>query len=115
MRVAFNAQFAAPDWPEPLGQAHNYYINVAAETGALGLIAFLALTGLALYLGWRVAHEAVLARAPSRALALGFFAVLVALTVHNLTDDLFVHAIELQVAMCIGCLLALKVQKQRTA
>ncbi|HLZ22578.1 MAG TPA: O-antigen ligase family protein [Ktedonobacterales bacterium] len=108
------ARFAAADWPEPLGHAHNYYINVAAETGALGLLTFLAFTVVTLYLGWCVAHTAVLARAPARALALGLFAVLVALTIHNLTDDLFVHAIELQVALCIGCLLALKVQKLPT-
>ena len=114
----YNAAYAqflvSPDWAEPLGQAHNYYINVAAETGALGLIAFLALTAVTLYLGWHVAHTAVLARSASRALALGFFAALVALAIHNLTDDLFVHAMELQVALCIGCLLALKVQQRHT-
>lgn len=109
------ARFAVPGWPEPLGQAHNYYINVAAETGIIGLLAFLALTALTIYLGWRVAHAAVLARESSRALALGFFAVLVALAVHNLTDDLFVHAMELLVALCIGSLLALMVQARRTA
>lgn len=106
------AQFALPDWPEPLGQAHNYYINVAAETGVLGLVAFLALVAVSLYLGWRVAHAAVLAGAAGRALALGLLAALVALTVHNLTDDLFVHGMELQVALCIGCLLALRLNKQ---
>lgn len=106
------AQFGLPDWPEPLGQAHNYYINVAAETGLLGLVAFLALVAVMLYLGWRVAHAAVLAKEAARALALGLLAVLVALTVHNLTDDLFVHGMELQVALCIGCLLALRANKQ---
>ena len=109
------AQVAVSGWAEPLGQSHNYYINVAAETGVLGLLAFLALTAVTLYLGWRVAHAAVIRRAPNCALALGFFAALVALAVHNLTDDLFVHAMELQVALCIGCLLALKVQERRAA
>lgn len=102
-------------WPEGLGQAHNYYINVAAETGAVGLLVFLALVVVMLLLGWRATHPRVRttsAPATGWALALGLFAVLVALTVHNLTDDLFVHGMELQAALCIGCLLRLKEQRQ---
>jgi O-antigen ligase len=126
------SQYAVACWPEPLGHAHNYYINVAAETGILGLVTFLALVVAALYLGWRATHPATngplwtkLPNAPaarlrwllgpagptsamtSRALAIGFAAVIVALCVHNLTDDLFVHAMELQFALCLGCLLRL--------
>ncbi len=125
-------QYAIACWPEPLGHAHNYYINVAAETGALGLLAFLGLVAAALYLGWRATHPANASRlwsrlpnAPtariawllgpagpaspttSQALAIGFAAVIVALSIHNLTDDLFVHAMELQFAMSLGCLLRL--------
>ncbi|MGZ3582910.1 MAG: O-antigen ligase family protein [Ktedonobacterales bacterium] len=102
-------------WPESLGQAHNYYINVAAETGAIGLLAFIALVVVVLLLGWRATHPRV-GNAPSPAtgwaLALGLFAVLVALTAHNLTDDLFVHGMELQAALSIGCLLRLKDQSK---
>lgn len=111
------ARYAVPCWPEPLGHAHNYYINAAAETGSLGLLAFLALVAAALYLGWRATHPThptsshaqITAQitAHSRALALGLFAVIVALCVHNLTDDLFVHAMELQFALSLGCLLTL--------
>ena len=42
---------------------------------------------------------------PRQALALGLLAALVALTIHNLTDDLFVHAMEQQFALVLGCLL----------
>jgi O-antigen ligase len=113
------ARYACPDWPESLGHAHNYYINAAAETGIIGLAAFLCLTAALLYLGWRAsrvripsplsatASSLTASSAPLRALALGFFAVVVALTVHNLTDDLFVHAMELQVALTTACLLRL--------
>jgi hypothetical protein len=41
------------------------------------------------------------------ALALGLFAALVAFDVHSLTDDLFVHGMELQFALCTACLLCL--------
>ncbi|WIG61387.1 MAG: hypothetical protein OJF49_004135 [Ktedonobacterales bacterium] len=124
------AQFATnlSVWPESLGHAHNYYINVAAETGALGLLAFLAASGAMLWLGWRAtratrastgrpyggvaagdagAGMGMGAGVPVRALALGLFAALVALMVHNLTDNLFVHDMETQVALCVVCLLCL--------
>ncbi|HKV85640.1 MAG TPA: O-antigen ligase family protein [Ktedonobacterales bacterium] len=110
-------RFACADWPIPLGHAHNYYINTAAELGVIGLAAFLALVGCALALGWRAARRGsnddgaknVLPSfgAAPRALAIGLLAVLVAVTIHNLTDDLFVHAMELQMAICAGCLIRL--------
>ena len=46
-------------------------------------------------------------RVPVRALAIGLFAVVVALLAHNLTDDLFVHGMDVQFALVIACLLAL--------
>ncbi|MEO7003780.1 MAG: O-antigen ligase family protein [Ktedonobacterales bacterium] len=109
--------YAIACWPEPLGHAHNYYINVAAETGLLGLLAFLALVAAALYAGWRATHLAQTAQSATthmtevaalrRALGIGFFAVVVALCAHNVTDDLYVHAMELQFALSLGCLLML--------
>jgi hypothetical protein len=41
-----------------------------------------------------------------RAAAVGLFAVIVAFTVHNATDDLFVHSMELQFALYLAILLA---------
>jgi O-antigen ligase len=110
------ARYAVPGWPEPLGHAHNYYINAAAETGVLGLLAFLAVAAVALTLGWRTARArlglATAARRPAVGaeadLALGLLAVVVAVLVHSLTDDLFVHAMELTFALCLGLLLALR-------
>ena len=32
--------FALPHWYDPLGHAHNLYINFLAETGILGTVAF---------------------------------------------------------------------------
>ncbi|MBF6589195.1 MAG: O-antigen ligase family protein [Ktedonobacterales bacterium] len=99
-------RYAVPGWPEALGHAHNYYINAAAETGVVGLLAFLALAAAALYAGGR-AVRAPRRDGATRALALGLLAVIVALLTHSLTDDLFVHGLELQLALCLGCLLRL--------
>ncbi len=104
-------------WPDSLGHAHNYYINTAAETGVLGLLTFLAFTACTLLAAWmlvrRVSSPGSHAASPSvgrdlapRALALGLFAVFVAFTVHNATDDLFVHGMELQFALYVACILA---------
>lgn len=104
------ARYALSDWPDALGHAHNYYINTIAETGMLGFLAFLALTLATFYLGWstvRRMRSMAGARSALHALALGFLATVVALAVHNLTDDLFVHAMELQLALTIGCQVAL--------
>lgn len=117
-RYAFNPSV----WPEALGHAHNYYINAAAETGLLGLLAFLVVAGAALTAGWRATHprqapttSAALATAarsrgasiPTRALAFGFFAVVAGFLAHNLTDDLFLHGMDTQLALSIACLLVL--------
>ncbi len=105
-------------WQEPLGHAHNYYINVGAETGVPGVLAFLALCVAALYAGWVAIRRSEVPRSgnvEARALALGFTAVVAALLVHNLTDDLFVHAMELQFALCLGCLVRLGAPGSSTA
>ncbi len=131
------ARYATSCWPDALGHAHNYYITAAAETGIVGLIAFLALTGTTFAIGAWATHASQLtplapsvadsrrsANAPhgaassasssyeatlAQALAIGFFAVVVALAVQNITDDLFVHAMELQFALCLAALLRLSV------
>jgi O-antigen ligase len=108
-------QYKVPGWDESLTHAHNYYINVAAETGGLGLLAFLAVMGAALYLGWRATRatdrlrsgQNTLTGADARALSIGFTAVIIALCVHNFTDNLFVHAMELQFGLTLGILLRL--------
>jgi hypothetical protein len=187
------ARYAVPEWHASLSQAHNYYINAAAETGAIGLAAFLALVAAMLYAAWRAAHahaltqpidspgnsasterplsssrlpfrsirgasgrepaasqraqraappdsipraanhstratsgtlaadrparirklllvgqplSAILAGSWTRALALGLLGVFVAVAVHSFVDDVFVHAIELQIALCMALAVA---------
>ena len=40
------------NWEESLGHAHNYYLNVLAETGIIGLIGYIAVFVNILFLTW---------------------------------------------------------------
>lgn len=115
-------QFKVPGWDESLTHAHNYYINAAAETGVLGLLAFLAVCAAALWVAFRATRMTdrsrggmgALASQDMRAVAIGCAAVIVALCIHNLTDDLFVHAMELQFGLTLGALLRLGMARPPT-
>lgn len=76
-------------WYAPLAHAHNYYINIAAESGLVGLTAYVLLLGSALWYSYatmRRAEDPVY-----RAALLGLLGALVATGLHNLFDVLYVH------------------------
>jgi putative inorganic carbon (HCO3(-)) transporter len=93
------SQYALPLWPVALGHAHNYYLNVAAEAGVVGLATYILLWGLAVFGAWRGCRRA---HAWEWGVALGVLGVLVHLGVHSLFDNLYVHAMYLQVAILLG-------------
>jgi len=95
------SRYAIGRWRDPLGHAHNYYLNIAAEAGVVGLLAYLLLFGACLFYAWRVVLHA---RGYGRALALGALGVLVHLSVHSLFDNLFVHSMNVQVGLVLGLL-----------
>jgi len=102
------SSYALPLWPLPLGHAHNYYLNIAAETGLVGLAAYMLLWGAALWKAWRDSRQA---SGWPLAIALAVLGMLVHLAVHNLFDNLFVHAMYLQVAILLGMAAASKQQQ----
>ena len=93
--------YAVGRWLDPLGHAHNFYLNVAAETGLLGLLAYSLFWLSAFWLGWRAVRHS---RGFERAVAAGCVGVLVHLSVHNLVDNLFVQGMYLHVAIVLGLL-----------
>ena len=97
--------YALPRWDDPLGHAHNYYLNVAAETGFVGLAAYSVLWTAAFWQGWRAVRGS---RGLWQSVAAGLLGMLVALSVHNLFDNLFVHGMAVQVGIGLGIVAAIQ-------
>ena len=98
-----------PGWKEPLGHAHNVLLNVTAETGLVGLVAYLAFLAVALWTCWRGAQAAGLhADNTGRAIALGVLGILCAKITHELLDNLWVHAMGLQIAISLALVFAVE-------
>jgi O-antigen ligase len=80
--------FALLNWPFPLGHAHNYYINIVAEVGVAGLLAYLVFWGAVFVQVIRILKSSDW---PRRGMALGLLAAWTAITVHHLVDKLYVN------------------------
>ncbi|MDQ3810537.1 MAG: O-antigen ligase family protein [Chloroflexota bacterium] len=92
------------NWPEALGHAHNYYLNMLAELGFVGGCLLLALLGLVF-----VRLGPALVRVGNRPdqtfwrpVLGGAVGGLVVFSVHNLFDSLFVHSVNVQIGVLLG-------------
>jgi O-antigen ligase len=100
-------RYALINWPAALGHAHNYYLNLLAEVGVTGLLAYLLLWGVI------VAQTVwVMSRLPwpDRGIALGLLAAWTALAVHHLVDKLYVNNIYLHLGAMIALLQLISLQ-----
>ncbi|MHB1133602.1 MAG: O-antigen ligase family protein [Chloroflexota bacterium] len=101
--VAAYPGFMMPGWPDPMGHAHNLYLTILAENGAIGLAAFLALWLGLLGAVWRALRAA--GSLPvwwRRALPLGVLGVLAQVSMHNFFDNLMVHGLNVQLALLLA-------------
>jgi O-antigen ligase len=87
-------------WSNALGHAHNYYLNIFAETGVLGLFTYLAFWGFVTARAARLAQQ----RNPRGWMALGIFASLMHIHVHHMVDNLFVSNLWLFMGVYLGLL-----------
>ena len=85
-------------WSFPLGHAHNYYINMAAEAGVVGLGAYLFFLAATFGLCARLWRTATTPWGRARS-ALGALGVMVTVAVQGFFDNVFVHGMEVQVAL----------------
>jgi putative inorganic carbon (hco3(-)) transporter len=86
-------------WPLALGHAHNSYLNLLAEVGVVGLVAYMIWLG-----GLVVGVIGALRRADGgpRALALGLLGAWTHLAVHSLVDYLLVNNVHLHVGVMVA-------------
>lgn len=106
-------------WIEPLGHAHNYYLNTFAELGIVGLAALLVFTvSVFVRLGQGIRRAStfrplLLARpsggagsglepALSRAMLVAALGAVLTFSAHNLFDNMFVHGIGVQFGLIFG-------------
>ncbi len=94
-------EYALINWPYPLGHAHNYYLNLLAEVGLTGIIAYLIFWAAVIWQAIRSLPRLPLAE---RGMMLGLLAAWAALTVHHLVDKLYVNNVYLH----LGVMLALQ-------
>lgn len=91
--------YALPGWEDPLGHAHNYYLHIAAEAGLLGLGAYGLFVLASFWHSWRAVAAL---SGPWQAMALGILGVLAAFGVHSLFDNLYVHGMNMHLAILLG-------------
>lgn len=103
-------KYALPKWDDPLGHAHNYYLNVLAEAGVLGFIPYLILWSAIFIV---IGRAALTARTWQQGVIAGAFGVLVTLSIHNFFDNLFVHAMYIQVGLTLGLVQGLQNKETR--
>lgn len=105
-----------PYWSDPLGHAHNIYINIAAETGLFGLLAYLGMLGSWVIVGLRAGRRLAPTEGASaergstpaltRAIAVGVVACVAAAGIHNLFDNLYVHGMNVHIGLLLGLMIA---------
>lgn len=89
------------NWEEPLGHAHNQYLNFLAETGVVGLVTYVAFWLIIFRVTW------LTLRHPdwnARAIAVGLLGCWTYIAVHSIFDNLFVNNLFLHVGVLLSVL-----------
>ena len=96
--------YALINWPFALGHAHNTYLTIAAETGTVGLFAYLILWATIFWKTWQATR---FTHGLNRGIAIGLLGAWTHLSVHHLLDNLFVNNMHIQIGIMLGLLAAI--------
>jgi putative inorganic carbon (hco3(-)) transporter len=92
------------NWYEPLGHAHNYYLNILAEAGIVGFLGYCMVWSAIIILSWQGRkHPDILARF----VTIGLLGTWIYLTIHSLFDNLYVNNLFLHMGLMLGILAVL--------
>ena len=89
------------NWEEPLGHAHNLYLNFLAETGVVGLAAYLAFWVLIFRVTWETRNHP---DRTGRAVAVGLLGCWAYIAAHSVFDNLFVNNLFLHIGVLLAVL-----------
>ena len=104
------ADYHLINWEAPLGHAHNQYLNFLAETGVVGLAAYLAFWIAIFRVSWKTLKHPDRA---GRAVAVGLLGCWTYVAVHSVFDNLFVNNLFLHIGVLLAVLAIL--HRQTTA
>ena len=90
------ADYRLINWPIALGHAHNYYLNLLAETGTVGLAAYSVMLGSIFVSLWQASRRT---SGWERGLALGLAGAWTHFCVHNLVDNILVNNVHLHLGV----------------
>lgn len=93
--------FRLINWDEPLGHAHNYYLNILAELGVIGLLGYGKVWFTTIGLSWKARrHPDPL----SRLIIIGLLGSWIYLAIHSMFDNLYVNNLFLHIGLMLGLL-----------
>jgi hypothetical protein len=96
-------------WSNALGHAHNYYLNLPAETGILGLVAYLLWWGAAFVTAWRAARGG----GADAWLAVGLIGTFAHISGHHVFDNLYVANMHITIGALLGIVLGIEARRAR--
>jgi O-antigen ligase len=105
-------RYSLLNWPLALGHAHMIYLNVLAETGLLGLAAYVSLWVTVFALTIRTIRRT---DGLWRGLAVGLLGAWTHLSAHQIVDNLYVNNIPLTLAALLGLLVVVAQSARRPA
>jgi len=100
--------YAVGRWLDPLGHAHNYLLNLGAETGLVGILGYIIFWISAFGVSYLAVRRS---EGFYRAVAAGGLGVLVHLQIHNLFDNLYVQGMYLTIAITLALISIIYVSK----
>lgn len=102
-------QYQLINWSEPLGHAHNYYLNIFAEAGILGLLGYGKVWLTIFYQSLKAtSHPDML----SRLVVIGLIGAWIYISVHSFFDNLYVNNLFLHIAVMLSVMVLLLKEAQ---
>jgi putative inorganic carbon (HCO3(-)) transporter len=107
--VAYDA-YRLINWDEALGHAHNYYLNILAEAGMIGTLAYSLMWLFILGTTW---HAQQHPHKMARLLVAGLMGSWAYILTHSLLDNLYVNNIFVHLGVMLGIVIILHEQGTR--